>query len=339
MAKAALKIEACYDAEAAELFDSVESLPKAFLNAHIAEGIEDAQETLVFARQLETIKNRVYETKYPELKGRRFVPQSSEAGPNAEYLTYRIWNDYVMAKVVGNYSTDIPLVTASASEVSVKPYVVADGYTYSIDDLRKAQANGTPLVDRMARAVRRGIELLRDDHTAFGAPEVGSFGLANHPNVAVLTLPTGAWNNAGTTGLQMLTDLNFLVTTMLTSTNELFAGDTLILSIAAWRRISTTLLDTGNGSNITVLQAFQAQNPGITVESWTKLDTAGASGGPRMIFYKRDPEVLEFEIAIDFEQMPTEYKAMQYTTVCRAKWFGVQIQYPNAIIYVDNQTL
>ncbi len=340
MAKPALKIEACYDAEAAELFDSVDSLPKAFLAASRAAGFEDANETLVFARQLETIKNRVYETQYPELKGRRFVPQSSEAGAEAENLTYRIWDDYVMAKVVGNYSTDIPLVTASAREVSVQPYVVADGYTCSVDDLRKAQAAGVPLVSRMAKAVRRGIELLRDEHTAFGVPEKGTFGLLNHPNVAVLSLPNGQWDDVATTGLEMLEDLNFLVTEMLTNTNEIFAGDTLLLSIPAFRRIATTLLNSANGSNITVLQAFRAQNDSsIAVESWTKLNTAAADGGPRMVFYKRDSEVLEFEIAIDFEQMPTEYHAMQYTTVCRAKWFGVQIQYPAAIMYVDNQDL
>ncbi len=339
MAKAAVKIEACYDAESAELFDKVEDLPAAFLAASRAAGFEDANETLIFARQLETIKNRVYETKYPELKGRRFVPQSTEAGAEAENLVYRIWDDYVIAKVVGNHSTDIPLVSASAREVSVSPYVVASGYSYSIDDLRKAQAAGVPLVARLARNVRRSIELLRDEHTAFGVPEKGTFGLLNHPNVAVLSVPNGDWDNVATTGLEMLEDLNFLVTEMLTNTSEIFAGDTLLMSIAAFRRISTTLLDSSNGSNITVLQAFRAQNPGIDVESWTKLNTAAADGGPRMVFYKRDSEVLEFEIAIDFEQMPTEYAAMQYTVVCRAKWFGVQIQYPNAIMYVDNQDL
>lgn len=337
--KKAVNISACYDAESAELFADVKDLPRAFVAAHNAAGFEDVQETLLFARQLETIKNRVYETKYPELKGRRFVPESREGGATSKFLTYRIWDDYVMAKVVGNYSTDIPLVTSSAREVSVPYYTAADGYTYSVDDLRDAQAAGIPLIDRMAKAVRRGIELLRDEHTAFGTPEVGSFGLLNHPNVATLSLPNGDWGNVATTGLEMLEDLNFLVTTMLTNTNEIFAGDTLLLTIAAWRRISTTLLSASNGSNITVLQAFKAQNPGIDVESWTKLSTASAANGPRMVFYKRDAEVLEFEVGVDFEQMPVEYHAMSYTVVCRAKWAGVQIQYPAAIMYVDNQTL
>ncbi len=39
--------------------------------------------------------------------------------------------------------------------------------------------------------MRRGIEMLRDEHTAFGVPEKSTFGLLNHPNVAVLSLPNG----------------------------------------------------------------------------------------------------------------------------------------------------
>jgi hypothetical protein len=335
--KNAEKISACYDAESAELFADLSDVPKAFVNAHVMAGIEDAQETLAFARQLETIKNRVYATKYPELKGRRFVPTSNEAGAATEYLTYRIWDDYVMAKVIGNYSTDIPTVNASAREVSVKLYTVGDAYIYSIDDLRMAQRAGTGLVDKLAKASRRGIELLRDEHTAFGTPEMGSFGLLNHPNVAIESLANGDWANPATTGEEILQDLNQLVTSMMVTTNEIFMGDTLLMSIEAFRIVSTKLLDAGNSSNITVLQAFRAQNPGITVDSWTKLANANAAGNAgRIVFYKNDSEVLEFEVGIEFEQMPVEYRAMTYTTVCRARWGGVQIQYPNAILYSDN---
>jgi hypothetical protein len=223
-----------------------------------------------------------------------------------------------MAKVVGNYSTDIPLVTASAREYHVKYYTVGTGYMYSIDDLRQAQKAGTGLTDRLAKNVRRSIELLRDDHTAFGTPETGSYGLANHPNVGIVALPNGDWTNVARTGEQILADLNFLITSMMNATNEIFMGDTLLLSIAAYRLIATKLLNTGNASNITVLQAFQAQNPGIMVESWTKLANASAAG-------------------VDFEQFGPEVRAMTYTTVCRARWAGVQIQYPAAVSYADNQ--
>lgn len=321
----------CFDEASEQKFADVSDVPEYMVRDSAS--WSDAQETMLFARMLETIKARVYETKYPELKGRRFVPEGNEAGPATQHLTYRVWNDYVMAKVVGNGSTDIPLVASSAAEVSVKPFVVADGYQFTVDDLRAAQAAGVPMEARYARAVRMGIELLREEHTAFGIPEGNVYGLLNHPNIATVTLPNGAWNNIATTGEQILADLNFVVTSMLVSTNEIFAGDTLLLTVEAFRLISTKLLNSANGSNISVLQAFQAQNPGITVDTWSKLRTAGPNGAPRALFYKRDSEVLEFEVAIPFEQMPVEVRALTYTTVCRARWFGVQIQYPAALSY------
>lgn len=325
-----------YDAQAAELFADISAVPEYFVRDS-ASWAADAQETLVFARQLETIKRRMYEVKYPELKNRKFVPEGNEAGPTTEYLTYRIWQDYVMAKVVSGYSTDIPMVTSSGSEVSVKPFSVADGYMYTVDELRSAQAANVPLIDRMARAVRMGIELAREEHVAFGTPEFGGGGLLNHPNVQLVSLPNGAWASA--TGEEILEDMNFLVTNMLTTTNEIFAGDTLVLTVAAHRLIATKILNTAAGER-TVLEAFKAQNPGISVETWQKLATANSAGnGPRILFYKKDPEVLEFEVAIPFEQMPVEVRAMTYSVVCRAKWFGLQVQYPNAISYADNAAI
>lgn len=322
----------------AEAIKDINDVSEAFqLGCRLA-GIKDANETMVFARQLETLKRRVYETKYPELKGRRFVPESREGGEASESLVYRVWDDYLMAKVVGNYSTDIPLVTASAREVRIPYYTAASGYMVSVDDLRQAAKAGTSLSDRLALNVRRSLELLRDEHTAFGVPEIGSYGLVNHPNVSLVTLPHGDWSNPATTGVQILEDLNYLVTNMLVATNEIWEGDTMLMSVEAFRLIATKLLDSANGSNRTVLEAFRAQNPGVTVESWSRLATANAAGTDgRVVFYKRDPEVLEFEVGVDFEQFGPEQRALTFTTIARARWAGVAIQYPAAISYSDNQ--
>lgn len=329
---------ATFDEASAQLIKDIGDVPESFVLGCKLLGVTDAGETTVFARQLETIKRRVYETKYPELKGRRFVPESREGGEASEFLVYRIWEDYCMAKVVGNYSTDIPLVSSSAREVQVRYYNVGSAYMYSIDDLRQAAKAGVPLKERQAATVRRSIELLRDEHTAFGTPEVGSFGLLNHPNAGIVSLPFGDWSNVARTGQEILTDLNFLVTTMMNATNEIFMGDTLLMSISAYRLIATKLFDSANASFRTVLEAFQAQNPGIQVESWTKLALANSAGNNgRLVFYKRDPEVLEFEVGIDFEQHPAEYRAMTWTIPCRARYAGVQIQYPAAVEYADNQ--
>jgi hypothetical protein len=330
-----------YDSAAAELFADISAVPEYFVRDS-ASWVTDAQETLVFARQLETIKQRMYAVKYTELKGKGFVPEGNEATPTTEYLTYRIWNSYTMAKVVGNGSTDIPTVAASAQEVSVKGYSVGLGYQYTVDDLRSAQALNVPLIDTYAKQVRMGFELTREDHTAFGLPEMGAnqFGLLNHPNIPLVTLPFGDWTNVARTGEQILADLNAIVTAMGVLTKEIWMGDTLLMTYSAYRLIASKLLNSANGSNITVLQAFKAGNPGINIDTWNKLENANAAGNNgRMVFYKKDPEVLEFEVAIPFEQFPVEVRALTYSVYCRCKWFGIQIQYPLALSYIDAQLI
>jgi hypothetical protein len=80
------------------------------------------------------------------------------------------------------------------------------------------------------------------------------------------------------------------------------------------------------------------QNPGISIDSWTKLSTASADGtAGRVICYHKSPEVLEFETGIEFEILPVEYSKGVFSHVCQARYAGVNIYYPLAVSYADNQ--
>lgn len=327
-----------YDEESEARIQTAADVHPAIRDAANYANVTDASETMIFARQLETVKNRVYEKKYAELKARQFVPFSYEGGPASEYITYRLWDHYTMAKVISSYGTDLPTVSASAQEFTMKFYDIANAYEYSIMDLRFAAKAGAPLTDKLAMAARRGIELGIEDAVAVGQPQVKTFGLTNHPNVSLLTVPTGTWASA--TGEQMLDDMNSLVTQMYANSLEIWTPDTMLMSTNAFRKISTKLLSAGNSSGDTVLSAFQRQNPGIMVASWTKLNTANAAGtNGRIILYKRDPEVLEFEMGQEFEVFPPQQKGFVLSHACKARMAGVALHHPMGIIYCDNQTL
>lgn len=298
----------------------------------------DSNETLVFARQLETIKNRLYEKKYAALKGPSFVPMSMEGGLETEFLTYRIYDRVTLAILVENYQTDFPLVTASAREVSIKYHIYGNSYGYSLLDLRRAAKAGVQLESRMADIARQGHELVLDDEIAYGVPTLKTFGLTNHPNATLYTLPTGNWSSA--TGEQILADLNYLVTQMLTNTLEIWAGDTMLMSTAAYRLIATKLINSANGSNRSVLEAFKAQNPGISVESWTKLNLANATGdNGRIVFYRKSDEVLEFQVGRQFEVMPPIQSGMMISYPCISSAAGLVVLHPSALCYADNQSI
>ena len=324
-----------YDEASMEAIADASDVPSAVVDAAAYAGFEDASETMVFARQLETIKNRIYEKKYPELKGRQFVPFSMEGGDASEFITYRFWDSYTMAKIVSNYATDFPLVSASATEVTMKYYDIGNGYSYSIKDMRQAARAGVPLSDKLAMAARRGIELGIDEAVAVGVPQLRTYGLVNNPNVPILTVTTGTWATA--TGEQMLDDMNSIVTQMVDNSSEIFTPDTMLMSTNAFRKISTKLLSAANSSGQTVLSAFLAQNPGFQVASWTKLALANATGANgRIVCYKRDPEVVEFEMGKEFEVFPPEQRGLTLTHACMARVCGVAVHHSLGICYVDN---
>jgi hypothetical protein len=329
------KKELVFDAEVTEALPSIDAVDAGF-RQQCAMAQVDSSETLVFARQLEQVASKVFKTQYPELKSASLIPTNNEVSEGVEFYPYRIWDEYVMAKIVGNYSTDYPLVNASAREVTTTFFKVGDAFMHSIDDLRAAARAGVPLSSLQASLARRGIELAREDIAAIGVPEKGTYGLANHPNVTVAVLPTGDWANPAVTGLEILGDLNYLLTTGASETNEIIQFDTVILPYSLYRHAELKLLNDANSSNVSVLQMFKSQNPGVSVVSWNKLETAGADGGPRIVAYKRSSDILEFLVQTEFETFPPEYRALTWTTYCRGAFGGVVVYQPAGLLYSDS---
>jgi len=330
---------ACYDEASAQKIKSIEDVSPELLRAVALDSVAtDASETMVFARQLETVSNKLYEKKYAELKGRSFVPVSTAGGNASEYMVYRIWDEYAMAKLVTNYATDFPMVSASATEVFLKYHSFGNSYGYSVQDMRSAAKANVPLDTRLAAAARKGHELAIDDAIAVGIPSVKTYGLTNHPSIPLLTVTTGTWSSA--TGEQMLDDMNSMISQMQVTSLEIFSPDTMLFSTTAFRKISTKLLSASNASGMTVLEAFQKQNPGVFVGSWTKLATANAAGtNGRAIVYKRSDEVMQFEMGSEFEVFPAQQTALQVAFPCLSRIGGLALFHPLACSYFDNITL
>jgi hypothetical protein len=310
-------------------------IPYALAEAQKAGLIKDAAETMAFARQLENIQTRQYMKKYPELKGRSLVPSTDEDGNAVEQTTYRMWDAYVQAKIISNYATDFPTVTASAQEFSAKFKSFGASYMYSVQDMRNASRAGVPLDTTFADAARRAIEIQIEECYVRGVPEAKTFGISNHPNVPLAILPTGTWATA--TGEQILADLNYLRNVPANSTLGIWATDQMLIDGPSYRFIAAKPLNTANSSNQTVLQAFLAQNPGFTVVSWEQLNTADSAGtGPKIVCYKFDSEAVEFRMGQDFETFPLERRGMAFITPCHARAAGVVVRHPLSLVYADN---
>lgn len=300
----------------------------------------DAATTAVIERELKYVKTKTYDVVYPEMKARQLIPVSNEASDGDETITYRQWDDFGMAVLISNYADDLPLIETLVTEFTQQVHSIGDGYQYSIQDLRRAAKAGNRLDQRRAMAARKRMERKIEDIGALGETRAGLYGIANNPNVGLVTPDTGDWLNVATTGDQKIADLNKLVTSIVTANKGTFFPDTILLDIELYNNIANSRISTTGDTHTTVLEAFLRSSPYITsVEPWNKLALADAAGtGPRAICYKKDPEVLTLEIPKEPETFPPQQKNLAFFVPNHARIGGVIVYYPIAMGYMDGLT-
>ena len=107
---------------------------------------DSAEEASVFfARELDHVKAQSYDVEYPELTALTLFPQTSEADPGAETITYYTYDKTGLAKVIDNYSTDLPRadVNGKPSYATIKS--LGDSYGYSAQEMRASRLAGKSL--------------------------------------------------------------------------------------------------------------------------------------------------------------------------------------------------
>lgn len=310
---------------------------KAILEALVPEAREDAKFSAFLSQQLEQIESTVYRIEYPELKWRRFFPVDTNYAPGVETISFYEWDIFGQAAFISNYAQDLPNVSIRGEKFSSNVESIGASYQYSSQDLRAAALARMPLSSELASAAMGFIERKMDAVTANGQSELGMVGVANHPNVPV---DTAADNGGGSTHWedktadQILFDLHSLTRAMWEETKELEAPNTVILPTSLYGLVSLKRIGVETGN--TVLKMFLAMNPWVTsVESWNRLEEAGADGGPRIIAYKKDPTVVKVAVPMEAVQYEPERRSLTYLVPMEARYGGVLIRKPLAMRYLD----
>ena len=113
---------------------------------------EDA--SVFFARELDFVKSKSYDVEYPELTALTLLPQSSEADPGAETITYYTYDKTGLAKVIDNYSTDLPRADVTGKPTYAKIKSIGVSYGYSAQELRASKLAGKSLDTRKGESAR-----------------------------------------------------------------------------------------------------------------------------------------------------------------------------------------
>ena len=177
----------------------------------------DANETLFLARELESIEATLYEYKQKELKYRQLIPVSTSDNPGANSITYRMITKLGMAKIVANYSDDLPRADAITQEYTQTVKSIATSFGYSTQEIRAASMANVPLNSIKADAARRAVHEEESSICWTGNTTYGIVGFLNNTNIPTLAAPTGTWSAA--TADQIIADISAAQSQIRTQSN------------------------------------------------------------------------------------------------------------------------
>lgn len=304
----------------------------------------DANETMVFERQLEYMRARTVDIERPEFKARRLIPVTSEVDPGVETWAYSQWDRVGMAKVVANYADDIPKVATFAKRFVQTVETIALGYGWSWLDTQRTARAGVPLRTRLAEAVRQGFEQRIEVVGAIGITETGATGLLNNVNVPIIaaaapaTGTSAVWGGADKTPLEVVGDLLAMENAIVNNTKGTRAPDTLVLPLSKMQYIAQKSIYATAPSNPldTVMSVFLAKSTNITnIEFWHFADTVAPTSKPRALMYKRDPSIVHLEIPLEQQELPPQAKNLSLEINSVGRVGGVAWEYPLAGVYMD----
>src|SRR4051812_48857823 len=238
---------------------------KKFVTDAVADAIgitTDSAESVFVERQLLSLRQKLYTVKRGPYQARTLIPVTNEDDPGAKTIAYQIVDAVGVAKIVSDYAKDFPRVDVFIREEYAPLKSLGDSYGISVDEMRTAAFAKRPLSPMKANAAKRAVDQLFERIAFLGDSANGLVGMFALPNVTVLTAATKAATGttwAVATPDEILKDLNKLVSTVRTTTNDNEYIDTILIPIAQHNQISTTARSTT--SDTTILKFWQANNP------------------------------------------------------------------------------
>lgn len=306
---------------------------------------EDA--SVFFARELDHVKAQSYDVEYPELTALSLFPISNDADPGAETITYYTYDKTGVAKVIDNYSTDLPRADVNGKPNFAQIKSLGDSYGYSAQEMRASRLAGKSLDARKGESARFQIDSLNNRIAWAGDEESGLMGvLSDGQSVPLYAIEAGAESGKTSwldkTADEILADVNGMAKQVARVTKNVERPDTLCVPADVFMDISTRRIP---DTSTTVLAFIKEHAPYIKkVVSAAELDAdsigtnpyAAAEGGQGVAFlFKNDIRKMSLENPMPFYQYPLQVQGLETVIPCEARTAGVIFYYPlSALIAV-----
>ncbi len=303
--------------------------------------------SVFFARELDYVKTKSYDVEYPEFTALNLFPITSEADPGAETVTYYTYDKTGAAKVIQNYSTDLPRADVNGKPSYAQVKSLGDSYGYSAQEMRASRLAGKSLDTRKGESARFQIDNLNNIIAWRGDEESGLMGvLSEGQSIPLYTVTAGSesgktkWTEK--TADEILADVNGMAKQVARVTKNVERPDTLCLPSEVFMDISTRRLP---DTSTTVMSFLKEHSPYITnIVSAAELDAdsvetnpyaAETDGSGVAFLFKNDERKLAIENPMPFYQYPLQVDGLETIVPCEARTAGVIVYYPfSALIAV-----
>lgn len=292
----------------------------------------DANETAILTRQLTDIDARAYDQQYPDLKGTILFPVKSDIDPGADSYLYETRDYAGQARRVANWASDFPGVDTQSGEVEQKLYSYGDSFSYTLQDARRSLMARRSIEDSRALAARSVLARKLDELIAVGDSDVGFTGALNNASVPTFSPVTGVWSNSGTDGAEIAQDLMAMLADIRVDSRGTEAADVIALPPSLEEIASRKLIP---NTDITALDFFKKNRPGVMVETWERLETAGSGSVPRVMAFTRREEKVCALVPVEFETFAPQQVGLAWKVLCHMRCGGVIFRYPGSARYMD----
>jgi len=304
----------------------------------------DDQANLAFIRNQAThIESGVYAQRYPDIQYPTLIPVDTSAPEWAASVTYMSSDARGYAAWIGGKAMDIPNVSQVLRESQTGIHMAGVGYEYGMQEVGMARQMGISLLPDRAQTARRVSEEFIEQVAFLGDTLKGFKGLINNADIT----PANVAQNAGATSrlwsaktpLEVMIDLNEILTDIWSDSFQIENADTLLLSPERWAYLVNTPMSVD--STETIYTRFMKTNilvatgRTLMMRAVRGLETAGASGTQRMIAYTRDPSVLKLHLPMPHRFLPVYNKGLFYEVPGIFRFGGVDIRRPGAVRYRD----
>ena len=297
-----------------------------------------------FARELDYVKAKSYDKLYPQFTALNTFPISTEADPGAETVTYYTYDREGFAKIIDNYSDDLPRADVNGKPNIAQVKSLGASYGYSAQEIRASKMAGKNLDARKAESARYQIDNLNNKIAWKGDAASGLMGvLSAGQNVPTYTIAAGATSNK-TKWNEILADINGMAAQVSRVTKDVERPDTLCVPNDVFMDISTRQLPhtavtvkkfiLDNAPYLKEIISTPELNPDAVETNPNASLTPGSGAGVAFLF-TNNAEKMSLENPMPFMQYPVQPHNLETVVPCEARTAGVIFYYPlSALIAV-----